>query len=119
MQKYLVLGASPKQLRPSNKAVRGLLRHNKEVIPVGYQEGMISGKEILTGTPDLDDIDTILIYVGTSRLDNYHNYIIGLKPQKVVFNPGTESPEFQRKLERIGIEVIVGCSLVMINTGEI
>ncbi len=119
MHKYLVLGASPNQQRHSNRAVRSLLRHKKEVIPVGYREGKISDKEILTGTPEIEGVDTVLIYVGTSRLNNYHNYIVGLKPKKVVFNPGTYSPEFQKYLEEIGIEVLTGCSLVMILTGEI
>jgi predicted CoA-binding protein len=46
MQKYVVFGASPNSIRHSNKAVKSLVRYNKDVVPVGFRKGSIAGKEI-------------------------------------------------------------------------
>lgn len=119
MQKYLVFGASPNRLRHSNKAVKSLIRHNKEVVPVGFRKGSISGVEILTGQPEIENVGTLLLYVGAKRQPEFYDYILGLKPGKIVFNPGTENEELQKLAEENKIEVILGCALVMINGAQL
>jgi len=113
--KTLVLGASPNPVRFSYKAVKSLLRHEKEVVAVGFKEGLIEGEKILTGMPPVEGVHTVSIYIGSSRQAGYYDYIISLKPKRVIFNPGTVNPEFMGRLKREGIEPVSDCMLVLLN----
>ncbi len=117
-KKTLVLGASPNPVRFSHKAVKSLLRHDEEVIAVGFREGLIVEEEILTGLPPIDGVHTVSIYIGSSRQSEYYDYIISLKPKRVIFNPGTVNPEFMARLKKEGIEPISECMLVLLNDGD-
>ncbi|MEN8202865.1 MAG: CoA-binding protein [Bacteroidota bacterium] len=114
----LVLGASPNPVRFSHKAVKSLLRHEKKVVAVGFKEGMIAEEEILVGQPQIDNVHTVSIYIGSSRQTDYYDYIISLKPKRVVFNPGTVNPEFMGRLQKEGIEPVSECMLVMLSEEE-
>jgi predicted CoA-binding protein len=100
------------------KAVKSLLRHDQEVVAVGFREGLIVEEEILTGKPPIEDVHTVSIYIGSSRQSDYYDYILSLKPKRVIFNPGTVNPEFMGRLKREGIEPVSECMLVMLNDGE-
>ncbi|MBN1118934.1 MAG: CoA-binding protein [Bacteroidales bacterium] len=120
MEKYLVLGASPNPLRHSYKAVKSLIRHGKAVVPVGFRKGSIGGEEILKGKPELDRITTLLLYLGEKRQKEFYKYILEtIVPTKLVFNPGTENSELKELAVKQGINVIDGCALVMINSGQL
>jgi len=114
-KKTLVLGASPNPVRFSYKAVKSLLRHDQDVVAVGFREGLIVEEKILVGKPLIEDIHTVSIYIGSSRQSDYYDYIISLKPKRVIFNPGTVNPEFMARLSREGIEPVAECMLVMLN----
>ncbi len=116
--KTVVLGASPNPVRFSHKAVKSLLRHEQEVVAVGFKDGLIAEQEILVGRPDIKDVHTVSIYIGSSRQADYYDYIISLKPKRVIFNPGTVNPEFMGRLQREGIEPVNACMLVLLNDGE-
>ena len=79
---------------------------------------LINGLEIITGKPELKDIHTISLYVGALRQPEYYDYILSLKPQRVIFNPGTENDEFFELLENNKIEAIEACTLVMLSTKQ-
>ena len=117
-KKTMVLGASPNPVRFSHKAVKSLLRHDQEVVAVGFREGMIADQEILVGMPRIENVHTVSIYIGSSRQADYYDYIISLKPKRVIFNPGTINPEFMGRLNREGIEPVAECMLVLLNDGE-
>jgi len=117
-KKTVVLGASPNPVRFSHKAVKSLLRHDQEVVAVGFKKGEIVEEEILVGQPRIDDVHTVSIYIGSSRQTEYYDYILSLKPKRVIFNPGTVNPEFMGRLKNEGIEPISACMLVMLNEGE-
>ena len=114
----MVLGASPNPVRFSHKAVKSLLRHDQEVVAVGFREGLIVEEEILTGQPPIEDVHTVSIYIGSSRQTEYYDYIFSLKPERVIFNPGTVNPELMGRLKQAGIEPVSECMLVMLNDGE-
>jgi predicted CoA-binding protein len=114
----LVLGASPNPVRFSHKAVKSLLRNEQEVVAVGFKKGLIVEEEILVGMPQIENVHTVSIYIGSSRQTEYYDYIISLKPKRVIFNPGTVNPHFMARLKREGIEPIAECMLVMLNDGE-
>jgi predicted CoA-binding protein len=114
----VVLGAAEKPEKYSCKAVKSLDRDGFDVVAVGFKPGYIKDIEILTGTPEIEDVDTVLLYMGEKKQQEFYDYIIGLNPRRVIFNPGAENPEFQDMLKENGIEVLKDCALVMINTGS-
>lgn len=118
IKKTLVIGASTNLQRYSNRAVKMLLQHDHPVVAIGKQKGNVDGVEIVTEQLPFEDIDTVTLYVNPVHQRDYYDYIISLNPKRVVFNPGTENPEFYSLLEKHNIFVDVGCSLVMLTTNQ-
>jgi hypothetical protein len=50
--------------------------------------------------------------------DRFYDYIVSLKPRRVIFNPGTENPEFVQLLEANGIQCEIACTLVLLGTNQ-
>jgi len=115
--KTLVIGASENPDRYANRAALSLLRHGHEVALLGLRTGSIQGRPIQTGAPELADVDTVTLYVSAKNQPGYYDYIKELKPRRVIFNPGTENPAFERELQQAGIEPVEGCTLVMLSVG--
>lgn len=115
--KTLVIGASLKSDRFSNRAVRLLRHYNHEVVAIGIQSGNIGDVEIQTGMPALTDIHTVTMYVSANNQHDFIDYIIALNPKRIIFNPGTENPDFYRMLKENNILFLENCTLVMLNTG--
>jgi predicted CoA-binding protein len=118
MKKTLVLGASANAERYSNRAVRMLVAYGHDVIALGNRADKIADIQILTGQPKLDDIDTVSIYLSAANQQQYEDYILGLKPKRIIFNPGAENDKLADIAEEADIEVIEGCTLVMLQTGQ-
>lgn len=117
-QKTLVIGASENPVRYAYRAALSLLNHGHDIELVGLRSGAINGKTILTGQPMLKEIDTVTLYVGPQNQPQYYDYIVDLKPRRVIFNPGTENPAFAQQLRTAGIEPIEACTLVMLAIGN-
>jgi hypothetical protein len=113
----LVVGASPKPNRYSYEAVTRLRYHGHPVYAFGMRENDILGVPIRTTWPK-EEFDTVTLYLSPARQEEYRERIIGLKPTRVIFNPGTESPVFQEQLKKAGIEVEIACTLVMLSIGN-
>jgi predicted CoA-binding protein len=113
----LVIGASTNPDRFSYKAIRSLVAHSFPVCAIGIREGQVHGIGIHKPFPDLPPIHTVTMYVGKKTQPEYYNYILGLKPARVIFNPGTENKEFEMNLAGQGIEVVQDCTLVMLARG--
>jgi len=118
MKKTLVIGASEKADRYSNKAIRALLAHKHEVVAIGLRKGEVEGISFDAEKKVFEDIDTVTLYVGPQNQPEYYSYIIGLNPKRVIFNPGTENPEFFSKLKSAGIYPEIACTLVLLATGQ-
>lgn len=118
MKKTLVIGASPKPERYSNKAVRKLLQFGHPVVALAKREAMIGNTHIVTGYPELSEIDTITMYIGQEHQPDYYNYILTLHPRRIIFNPGTENKELESLANQNGIEAIEACTLVLLSIGE-
>jgi len=114
----LVLGASLKSSRFSNICVKTLASEQYPVTALGLREGIIHETEIMTGTPDLENIHTVTIYLGPENQKEWYEYILKLNPERVIFNPGTENEEFQNILESAEIEVIEDCTIMMVQSGR-
>lgn len=117
-KKTLVLGASLKTDRYSNIAINKLVSYNHEVVAVGLKKGDVAGVEIQTQLNIVDGIDTVTLYLNPVRQQPYYEQILNLKPERVIFNPGTENPEFYEKLRNAGIKVEIACTLVLLSTNQ-
>ena len=117
-KKTLVVGASENLERYSNKAVKMLNEYGHEIVALGARSGKIDDIDIITEQPTDIDFDTVTMYLGPSRQKDVEDYIIGLKPQRIIFNPGSENSEFEEKAKAKGIEVIEACTLVMLRSNQ-
>jgi uncharacterized protein len=118
VKKTLVLGASPNPLRFSNKMVKSLIRQNIDVVPVGFRMGEIAGISILVGKPDIKNVHTVSLYIGSKRQPEYYKYIFSLKPKRIIFNPGTINEELMELAKENNIQVVTDCALVMVSSGK-
>ena len=116
--KVLVIGASNNLSRVSYRAILLLRAQEFEVVAIGREEGRIGDVNILTDQPDLDDIDTITLYINPRIQKRYYNYLISLSPRRVIFNPGTENKELTKLLQHHGIKAEEACNLVLLSTGQ-
>lgn len=117
-KKTLVLGASLKSERYSNIAINRLVRYGHEVKALGLRKGEVAGIEIDTERIDYNAIDTATLYLNPKRQVDYYDYIIGLKPNRVIFNPGTENTDFYKILSDNDIKYEVACTLVLLGTNQ-
>ena len=115
----VVLGASPKPARYANQAVRLLLEHGYRVTPVHPRFEEIEGLRVANRLEDVPQpVDTLTLYVGPERLRAQIPALLALRPGRVIFNPGTECPEFQQALDQAGIEWFEACTLVLLRTHQ-
>ena len=116
--KTLVLGASTKPERYSNKAIKMLIQNNHSVEAIGARTGDVDGVKIQTGTPNLEGIHTVSMYLGPQNQKNIYQYVINLNPKRIIFNPGTENLEFIEMSKQHGIQVEEACTLVLLSTDQ-
>lgn len=113
----VVLGASPKVDRYSNKALHRLQAAGHRVIPVNPGHSEIDSLPTVAALADIHEpVDTVSLYVSSQRVPDHLPELLALKPQRVIFNPGTENPAAIEALAEAGIEVVEGCTLVMLAT---
>lgn len=117
-KKTLVLGASTKPDRYSFKAITNLVEKGHSVLAIGQNTGEVAGIKIYTKAIPLSNINTVTLYLNAVRQRDYYNYIIEAKPKRVIFNPGTENPEFYQLLELNGIKKEEACTLVLLATNQ-
>lgn len=113
-----MLGASPNPARYSYTAVRSLKGFGHQPVPIGIKKGSIEGIEILNGTPPIEAVDTVTLYLNAENQKQYYDYILSLKPRRIIFNPGAENPELSKIAEAQGIETLEACTLVMLSIGN-
>jgi predicted CoA-binding protein len=117
-KKTLILGASTKPERYAFKAITSLVAHGHSVIAIGQNQGEVAGISICTKNIPLKNIDTVSLYLNPMRQRDYYNYILEAKPKRVLFNPGTENPEFYQLLKSNNIKVEEACTLVLLATNQ-
>ncbi|WP_458627350.1 CoA-binding protein [Winogradskyella sp. PC D3.3] len=117
-KRTLVIGASLKPERYSNIAIKRLRSYNHEVKAFGLKSGTVEDVSIDTELMPYKHIDTVTLYLNPQRQKPYYDYIIGLHPKRVIFNPGTENPEFYNLLKQQHIMYEEACTLVLLSTGQ-
>ena len=120
MKKTVIIGATTNPARYAHLAAEMLTEHGHEIVPVGIRHGEVVGKPILDirQKPGISGVDTVTLYIGPHRQPEWVDYILSLKPKRIIFNPGTENHGFERRAEASGIEIVEGCTLVMLSTGQ-
>lgn len=117
-KKTLVLGASTNPSRYSFMAINKLSGHGHSVVAIGQKDGEVEGVKIQTKQIPFTNVDTVTLYLNPLRQKDYYNYIVGLQPKRVIFNPGTENPEFYQLLKLNNIKAEVACTLVLLGTNQ-
>ncbi len=118
MKRTLILGATTNPSRYAYLAAESLTTKGHEIVPVGIKKGEIFGKQIVTSQEVQPDIDTITLYIGPQHQPEWYGYIMATRPQRIIFNPGTENPELAEMARKEGIEAISACTLVMLSVGN-
>ena len=116
-KKTVVIGASDNPSRYSNIAARRLKQYGHEVVAVGLINGAIGDIPITKDLTPVKNVDTVTLYVGPKNQPYWYDYILSLKPNRIIFNPGTESAELEKMARDKGIETVEGCTLVMLSVG--
>ncbi len=117
-KKTVVLGASPNPARYSYLAVNRLVAHGHDVVAVGRRKGNINNTEIITDHPELNDVDTITLYLNAQNQKQYYDYILSLHPKRLIFNPGAENNELAGLAVKNNIKPMEACTLVLLSTGQ-
>ncbi len=114
----LVLGASLNPDRASWKAVQLLRAKNHSVTAFGLKAGRIADVEIHTALPEPTEVHTVTLYVNPNNQVSYYDYILNLKPVRLIFNPGTENPALFQLAKQAGILPEYACTLVLLTLND-
>lgn len=117
-KKTLVLGASDNPERYSYLAIKKLLKHHHPVVAIGRKKAIVDGVSIETDVQTFENIDTVTLYLNPVAQQQYYQYILSLKPKRIIFNPGTENDELSDLAKANNISTIEACTLVMLGTGQ-
>ena len=118
-ERVAVIGASPKPERYSNQAVAMLLEYGHEVLPVHPAVDTIHDQPVFRHINDVEaPVDTVTLYVTSAISDQLTDSLLALRPGRIIFNPGTENPALQQKLEKHGISYEEACTLVLLRSNQ-
>jgi predicted CoA-binding protein len=117
-KKTLILGASANPSRYSYLAMDRLQAHKHPVVAVGRKEVEVDGIQIHKGGVAEEEVDTVTLYLNPKNQVEYYDYILSLKPKRIIFNPGTENDDLIRLAKENGIQPVIACTLVMLATGQ-
>lgn len=114
----VVLGASPKSERYANQAQRLLAQYDYRPIPVNPAFEEVEGARCYRSVSEIGEpVHTVTLYLGTARSTPLIDEIVALAPQRIIMNPGAENEALSEAASSTGIEVVEGCTLVMLRTG--
>ncbi len=114
-----VLGASRKPERYAYRAMQLLREYGHRAVPVNPALDEVLGERCYPNIAAVPySIDTLTLYLGPARSAPLIEEIIAAAPRRIIMNPGAENDALKEKAEASGIEVIEGCTLVMLRTGQ-
>ena len=94
------------------------MEYHHEVVPIGLYDAKIHGLPIQSyGTP-IEEVHTVTVYLNPKNQKEHYDYILGLNPHRIIFNPGAENDELTNLAEDQNIEVVEACTLVMLSTSQ-
>jgi predicted CoA-binding protein len=117
-KKTLVLGASDNPSRYSFLAVNRLRSHDHPVVAIGRKHTVVADVPVETEKKHFAGINTVTLYLNPFHQKEYYDYILSLKPRRIIFNPGAENDELALLAKKQGIAVQEACTLVLLSTGQ-
>jgi uncharacterized protein len=117
-KKTMVLGASDNPSRYSYLAIKRLRAYDHPVVAVGKKNTKVDDVNISKDHLPEAGVDTITLYLNPRNQVEYYDYILNLNPKRIIFNPGTENDELIKKARENNIKPVIGCTLVMLSTGQ-
>lgn len=117
-KKTLVLGASDNPSRYSYLALHRLKGLGHPVVAIGKKTGLVAGIPIEKEKMNFDNVDTVTLYLNPMHQKQYYDYIVSLKPKRIIFNPGAENDELSELAVKNGIKPMEACTLVLLATGQ-
>ncbi len=117
-KKTLVLGASDNPSRYSYLAIQRLRNHDHPVVAIGRKPTRVADVPVETEKIEFTNIDTITLYLNPQHQQEYYDYILSLKPARIIFNPGAENDELDAMARAQGIKTMEACTLVMLSTNQ-
>ena len=121
MKKTVIIGATPNPSRYAYLAANMLTEYGHHIVPLSINKGgQVAGTDILDlrDKPAIPGVDTVTLYIGPQRQPEWYDYILSLKPKRIIFNPGTENDEFEKKAEQQGVEATEACTLVLLRSRQ-
>ncbi|MGC4037154.1 MAG: CoA-binding protein [Chitinophagaceae bacterium] len=117
-KKTVVLGASSNPSRYSYLAVQRLRNNNHPVIAIGKRPSVVGDVTIENAVTPAKDVDTVTVYLNPINQKEYYDYILSLKPKRIIFNPGAENEELEELARKNNIQPMEACTLVLLATGQ-
>lgn len=117
-KKTLILGASENPERYSYLTLQKLKSHHHPVLAIGRRKATVNDIEIVTNMPHITDVHTVTLYLNPKNQEPYYDYILSLKPHRIIFNPGTENDTLEALARAKGIQTQQACTLVLLSTGQ-
>lgn len=115
----VVLGASANSERYSYKALKSLLEKNHRPFPVNPSLAEIEGMPVYKSLKHItESIHTVTVYLSPENSTSTAKDLLESTAKRVIFNPGSENPALAARLTAQGVEVVNGCTLVMLATGR-
>jgi predicted CoA-binding protein len=120
MKKTVIIGSNRSAWKYPQQAALMLQDAELDFVPIGVVSGAVLGKEILNiyDSPSVDNVHTITLYINPTKQKQWFDYMLSLKPKRIIFNPGTENQEFKNLAESKGVECLNACTLVMLSIGD-
>lgn len=113
MKSIAIIGASANREKFGNKAVRAFAQQGWQVYPINPKETTIEGLQVFKSLREIPtQVDEASIYLAPHLVPAVLNEIAAKKIKRVWLNPGTESDDAIERAEELGIEAVVGCSIV-------
>lgn len=118
-ERVVVLGASNRPDRYSQRALRMLREHGHEVVPVHPSLLEIDGIPVAKNLASVEGrVDTLTLYVNPTISEQLAEEIVSMRPRRIIFNPGTESSALRSRLDEESIPWEEACTLVLLGTGS-
>jgi uncharacterized protein len=116
-KKTLVLGASDNPARYSFLAIQRLRSHGHPVVAIGRKNTRVGDVTINKEHLHFEGVDTVTLYLNQKHQKEYYDYILSLKPHRIIFNPGAENDELSDLARKNNINPVEACTLVLLTTG--
>lgn len=117
-KKTLVLGASDNPARYSFLAIKRLRSYGHPVVAIGRKQTQVADVPIENEKKDFEAVNTVTLYLNPIHQREYYDYILSLKPRRIIFNPGAENDELANLARQNNIQPLEACTLVLLSTGQ-